>query len=82
MRLVLAIIFAIALGWIGLGMLRSLGFRPNSTYDEVRESPKGFRTLFWCETCDTEVLLLRRGSDKAPRHCGETMAERQEVERE
>lgn len=37
------------------------------------------RTFYWCAECDTEVLLLVRGSGIAPRHCGSRMAERSEV---
>jgi hypothetical protein len=37
------------------------------------------RTLFWCEECGTEVLLLVRGSARAPSHCGQRMHERTEL---
>ena len=37
------------------------------------------RTLFWCEECGTEVLLLVRGSSRAPSHCGQRMHERTEI---
>lgn len=37
------------------------------------------RTLFWCEECGTEVLLLVRGSARAPSHCGQRMNERTEL---
>jgi hypothetical protein len=37
------------------------------------------RTLFWCEECGTEVLLLVRGTDRAPSHCGQRMHERTEL---
>jgi hypothetical protein len=37
------------------------------------------RTLFWCEECGTEVLLLVRGTAKAPSHCGQRMHERTEL---
>ncbi len=37
------------------------------------------RTLFWCEECGTEVLLLVRGSARAPSHCGQRMHERTEI---
>lgn len=38
------------------------------------------RTLYWCESCGTELLLLVRGSGNPPRHCGERMHERVEVQ--
>jgi DNA-directed RNA polymerase subunit RPC12/RpoP len=37
------------------------------------------RTLYWCEECGTEVLLLVRGSGTPLRHCGTRMHERSEV---
>jgi DNA-directed RNA polymerase subunit RPC12/RpoP len=40
------------------------------------------RTTYWCAGCGAEVLLLVRGTEAAPRHCGERMAERREVARE
>jgi DNA-directed RNA polymerase subunit RPC12/RpoP len=39
----------------------------------------GERITYWCGGCGAEVLLLVRGSDVAPRHCGERMTERREV---
>ena len=37
------------------------------------------RTLYWCEECGTEYLLVVRGSGKPPRHCGTSMHERTEI---
>jgi hypothetical protein len=37
------------------------------------------RTLFWCEECGTEVMLLVRGTPRAPSHCGQRMHERTEL---
>jgi hypothetical protein len=37
------------------------------------------RTLFWCEECGTELLLLVRGTSRAPSHCGQRMHERTEI---
>jgi len=37
------------------------------------------RVTYWCAGCGAEVLLLVRGADTPPRHCGERMAERREV---
>jgi hypothetical protein len=39
----------------------------------------GERTLYWCEECGTEVLLLVRGSRRPPSHCGQRMHERTEM---
>lgn len=37
------------------------------------------RVLYWCEECGTELVLVVRGSGKAPRHCGGGMHERAEL---
>ena len=37
------------------------------------------RVTYWCGGCGAELLLLVRGADVPPRHCGEKMAERHEV---
>ena len=29
--------------------------------------------VYACKECGTQLVLLRRGSDKPPRHCGEAM---------
>ncbi len=40
------------------------------------------RTLYWCEQCGAELLLVVRGAHTPPRHCGERMHERIELVRE
>ena len=37
------------------------------------------RTLYWCEECGTELVLVVRGSGTPPRHCGTRMHERHEL---
>ncbi|MFP4311656.1 MAG: hypothetical protein ACLFS9_06695 [Nitriliruptoraceae bacterium] len=49
---------------------------------ETIERPSGERTLFWCEECGTELLLLHRGTSRAPSHCGQRMHERTEIAQE
>lgn len=39
------------------------------------------RILYWCEACGAELLLVVRGDDTPPRHCGERMHERAEIPR-
>lgn len=48
---------------------------------EASPAPVGVdeRTLFWCEECGTEVLLLARGTSRPPSHCGQRMHERTEL---
>lgn len=45
----------------------------------VPVDPATERVTYWCSGCGAEVLLLVRGAEVAPRHCGERMAERREV---
>ena len=40
------------------------------------------RTTYWCSGCGAELLLLVRGTESPPRHCGERMIERSEVAHE
>jgi DNA-directed RNA polymerase subunit RPC12/RpoP len=39
------------------------------------------RIVYWCAGCGAELLLLIRGTETAPRHCGEKMTERAEIAR-
>ena len=82
MRLTAAIAFMVVFAAVGLGMLRSLWRTPRSVpLPEVVEQPPDVRVTYWCGTCGTELLLLRRGSEAPPRHCGESMTRREEVPR-
>ena len=43
------------------------------TYEPVDVlEPEGV-PVYSCKECGTQLVLLRRGSDRAPRHCGEAM---------
>ena len=67
--------------WL-MGSLRALTVdsRDKAAMHESAEPVSGDeRTLFWCEECGTEVLLLVRGSARAPSHCGQRMHERTEI---
>lgn len=82
------VFFAVAMGLgilaVGLAIFRNLvGGRPAGPppLEVVEQPPPGVRVLFYCENCHTEVLLLRKGSDAAPRHCGEPMIKREEAAR-
>ncbi|MFW6010124.1 MAG: hypothetical protein ACOC9I_02255 [Actinomycetota bacterium] len=70
------------LRWL-LGSLRALaqGGPAGQPEEDAEPTPVGpdERTLFWCEECGTEVLLLVRGTARAPSHCGQRMHERTEV---
>jgi hypothetical protein len=81
MRLVLAALMGAGILAVGFATLRSLG-RPaphGSAPADAAPIPPDVRITYWCETCGAEVLLLRKGTDSPPRHCGESMVRRQEV---
>jgi DNA-directed RNA polymerase subunit RPC12/RpoP len=76
-------LLGLAIWRIGLASFRSLAAGgdhipdgPPQPVDTLHE-----RTTYWCAGCGAELLLLVRGSDAAPRHCGEKMQERHEVPR-
>ena len=84
-RWVLAPLLAfVLLRWL-LGSLRALMTDARNLSSEERAAMEASpvssdeRTLFWCEECGTEVLLLVRGTDRAPSHCGQRMHERHEI---
>lgn len=83
-----AYVFAPLLGWIilwvGLGFLRSLdsgGPHPAGASPEI-VNQNSERTTYSCGTCGAELLLIVRGTESTPRHCGEPMHERREVIRD
>ncbi len=79
-RILVAVVIFLVVGSIGLAMLRSLvGRTPHQPLEQIELPPPDVRITYWCENCGTEVLLVRKGSDTAPRHCGESMAKREEV---
>ena len=89
----LAVIAGLSLGWrwvlaplLGLAFLSwaiaSLRVLAQDAKDDtglpaVEEGPE--RTVFSCPECGTEVLLLHRGTSRAPSHCGQRMTARIEL---
>jgi hypothetical protein len=69
---------------VGTASFRSL--REGASYipdgPPVPVDPSTERTVYWCAGCGTEVLLLVRGTESAPRHCGESMTQRTEIARD
>lgn len=57
----------------GLASMRPLhvGAKTYQPVDVVE--PEGV-PVYSCKECGTQLVLLRKGSDKPPRHCGEAMA--------
>jgi DNA-directed RNA polymerase subunit RPC12/RpoP len=83
LRAVIAVVAALAIAWVGWGMFRSLLRRTprNVPLPEPETTPADVRITYRCEECGTELLLLRKGSESPPRHCGEAMQRREEIER-
>ncbi len=56
----------------GLASMRPLqvGEKNYAPVDVVEETGV---PVYSCPACGTQLILLRRGSDKPPRHCGEPM---------
>lgn len=80
---VLAPLLGLAVFRVGIAMLRGMaagvGDDPGEP-EPVLGEPE--RTLYWCEYCGAEMLLVVRGTETPPRHCGERMHERVELARE
>lgn len=66
------LIATLVIRW-GLASMRPLqvGAKSYAPVDVVEEDGV---PVYSCTECGTQVVLLRRGSDKPPRHCGEAMA--------
>jgi hypothetical protein len=65
------LIATLVIRW-GLASMRPLqvGAKSYEPVDVVEESGV---PVYSCKECGTQVVLLRRGTDKPPRHCGEPM---------
>ena len=86
MRVVIAVIAGLIIFFFGFSVIRGFasprgGSAGTLPLSEVNPLPAGVRILFWCDTCGMEMLLLRAGSEAAPRHCGEPMMRREEIVR-
>jgi len=81
---VFAPLLSVAILWFGIGSLMSLqaGAAHIPDGDPAPVDPTVERTTYWCAGCGAEVLLLVRGTQSPPRHCGERMRERVEILRE
>lgn len=80
-RWVLAPLLALALLRWSVASLRVLVVDAEDDAEEEGPAPLDGpeRTLYWCEECGTEVMLVVRGTARAPSHCGQRMHERTEL---
>jgi hypothetical protein len=81
LRYGLAVLFGLVILAIGLVTVRGFSGPRGGASDKPEPAPlpAGVRLLFWCENCGAEFLVMRRGADTIPRHCGEPMHRREEV---
>jgi hypothetical protein len=83
MRVAIAIFAGLTIFFLGFGVIRGFAAPRHGAggapLESVKPLPEGVRILFWCDTCGTEVLLLRAGNENPPRHCGEPMMRREEI---
>lgn len=81
---VLAPLLGVVIWWIGVGSLASLrrGAAHLPSGDPTPLDLQVERITYWCEGCGAELLLLVRGTDMPPRHCGERMTPHTEVLRD
>jgi hypothetical protein len=84
MRVVAAVFAGFVIFFLGYSVIRGFagprrGGGGPPPLEAIKPLPEGVRILFWCETCGTEVLLLRAGNENPPRHCGEPMTRREEI---
>ncbi|HEX2026444.1 MAG TPA: hypothetical protein VHF25_00430 [Nitriliruptorales bacterium] len=77
---VLAPLIGVAVYKVGTTMLRSMAADAHAAPGPPQPVlHRAERTLYWCEQCGAELLLVVRGATGAPRHCGERMHERVEL---
>ena len=84
MRPLIAVLAGLVIFGLGMATVRGFasprrGSGPPPLEVAKPAAPPGVRILYWCETCGSELLLLRAGSDAPPKHCGEPMTRREEV---
>ncbi|HEX8001501.1 MAG TPA: hypothetical protein VF519_02270 [Mycobacteriales bacterium] len=65
------LIATLVIRW-GLASMRPL-HSTEKTYEPVDVVEEAGVPVYACQECGTQLVLLRRGSDKPPRHCGEAM---------
>jgi hypothetical protein len=78
---VLAPLLGLAIWRVGIASFASLR-QGSSAASEAQPEPVDPRTewvTYWCGGCGAELLLVARGAQTPPRHCGERMTERREV---
>jgi hypothetical protein len=74
-RIVVAVLMALAIAWVGLKLLRAVGGPSvrRSVRPEDSEDVADLSVFLVCRECGTEFQVTRLGEVQVPRHCGERM---------
>jgi hypothetical protein len=74
-RIVVAVLIALAVAWAGFTLLRAIGGSPvrGSVRPEDAEDVGELSVFLVCRECGTEFQVTRLGEVQVPRHCGERM---------
>lgn len=72
MRLLVAVLLAVAILYIGLSIVRALS-RGAPRERAEPEDVSALDVLFRCGECGTEFRVEKLGEAQVPRHCGEPM---------
>jgi hypothetical protein len=71
------VLVAVALGGLvlltGRAVFRGYSSTRGPTGPPADVAEEGSLLVFACETCGEQLVLLRKGTDVPPRHCGERM---------
>ncbi len=72
-RVAIGLVLGYVVFRLGTAMLLPLRQARESSYPPVDVIEPDGVPVYSCQECGTQLVLLRRGSDKPPRHCGEPM---------
>lgn len=80
---VLGPIAGLAILRVGLAMFGAMGAGASEAgaVEPQPVDPQVERTAYACAQCGAELVLIVRGEDTPPRHCGERMTEHREIPR-
>lgn len=73
MRLLLAIVLALAIAGVGIWILSAIGRNRDAARGTPLEDVEALDVYFVCGECGTEFRVEKLGELQVPRHCGETM---------
>jgi hypothetical protein len=68
-----ALLIALVIWRVGVGLLRSMGTAARPAGPEEPEDVAELDVYFVCRECGTEFRVTRLGEVQVPRHCGEVM---------